>query len=99
MFRVAPPEYGFEVEETDDYVARFAPSMDVMMFNRVVGLGLNSSATRSTVERLVQKYRGKGIRNFAIQISPEAQPPELYDWMSELGLTKRDYWTKGYRAP
>jgi hypothetical protein len=97
MFRVAPPEYGFEVEETDEYVARFAPSMDVMMFNRVVGLGLNSPASKSTIERLVQRYRDKGVKNFAIQLSPDAQPPELYQWMSELGLGVRDYWTKGYR--
>lgn len=98
MFRAAPPEYGFEVEQTDDYVARFAPAMDVMVFNRVVGLGLNSPASRETVERLVQKYRDKGINNFAIQLSPDAEPPELYEWMSELGLSVRDHWTKGYRA-
>ncbi len=98
MFRAAPPEYGFEVEQTEDYVARFAPSMDVMMFNRVVGLGLNSPATRATVERLVQKYRDKGVKNFAIQLSPEVQPPELNEWMLDLGLGVRDYWTKGYRG-
>lgn len=99
MFRVAPPEFGFEVEQTNDYVARFAPGMDVMMFNRVVGLGLNSPVSKSVVADLVQRYRDKGIRNFAIQLSPEAQPLELHDWMAELGLSVSDYWTKAHRPP
>lgn len=98
MFRVAPPEFGFEVDETSDYVARFAPSMDIMMFNRAVGLGVNTPASKETIDRLVQKYRDKGLRNFAIQLSPESQPAEAHEWLSSQGLAVRDYWTKGYRA-
>jgi hypothetical protein len=99
MFRVSPPEFGFEVEETNEYVARFAPSMDIMMFNRAVGLGVNGPTSRETVDKLVQCYREKGLRNFAIQVSPEAQPAETHDWLVSQGLAVRDYWAKGYRPP
>ncbi len=99
MFRAVPPEFGFSVEESSDYVARSAPGMDVMLFNRVVGLGLNAPATKSRVHSLVQSYRDKGIKNFAIQPSPAAQPAELYDWLAEEGLSVRDYWTKASRGP
>jgi hypothetical protein len=97
MFRVSPPEFGFEVDETDDYVARFAPSMNIMMFNRAVGLGINTPVSKETINEIVQKYRDKGLTNFAIQLSPEAQPAEAHEWLVSHGLAVRDYWAKGYR--
>jgi hypothetical protein len=97
MFRAAPAEFGFEVEETSEYVARFAPSMDIMMFNRAVGLGVNTPVSKETIDGIVQRYRDKGLRNFAVQLSPEAQPAEAHEWLSSHGLTVRDYWVKGYR--
>ena len=97
MFRAAPPEFGFEVDETDEYVARFAPSMDIMMFNRAVGLGVNQPVTKDTIDKLVQRYRDKGLKNFALQLSPEAQPAEAHEWLAAHGLAVRDYWAKGYR--
>jgi GNAT superfamily N-acetyltransferase len=98
MFRVSPPGFGFEVDETDEYVARFAPSMDIMMFNRAVGLGVNRPVTKGTIDHIVQRYRDKGLTNFAIQLSPEAQPAEAHEWLTGQGLAVRDYWTKGYRT-
>lgn len=97
MFRAAPPEFGFEVEETSEYVARFAPSMDIMMFNRAVGLGVRAPVSKETIDGLVQRYRDKGLTNFAFQLSPEAQPAEAHGWLLSHGLTLRDYWVKGYR--
>ncbi len=99
MFGWAPPEFGFTVEETSDYVARFAPTVDLMLFNRVLGLGLNSPATKDVVDVLVKRYRDSGVTNFAIQLSPEAQPPEVVDWLTQNDLSVRDYWTKVYRLP
>lgn len=51
MFRVAPPEFGFEVDETSEYVARLAPAMDIMMFNRAVGLGSEYSCIKNNGRR------------------------------------------------
>jgi hypothetical protein len=98
MFRVAPAEFGFEVDETDEFVARFAPSMDTMMFNRVVGLGVKSPVSKETIDGLVQRYREKGMKNFAVQLSPEARPAAAHEWLSDQGLAVRDYWVKGYRS-
>lgn len=98
MFSAAPAEFGFEVEETSEYVARFAPSMDVMMFNRAVGLGVNAPVARATIDGLIDRYQAKGLKNFAFQISPEAKPAEAHDWLTSRGLRVRDYWVKGYRS-
>jgi hypothetical protein len=98
MFRASPPEFGFEVEQTDEYVARFAPSMDIMMFNRAVGLGINSPVSKETIDGLILKYRDKGLKNFCFQLSPEAQPAQAHEWLKSRGLEVRDYWVKGYRS-
>ena len=97
MFAAAPPAFGFEVHASDDYVARFAPSFDFMMFNRVVGLGVRKPASEETVAGLLEKYRSRAITNFAIQLSPAANPPALQNWLTDQGLSVRDNWTKLYR--
>jgi hypothetical protein len=97
MFRAAPTEFSLEVVESDEYVARFTPKIDVMMFNRVVGLGLKTRASKGTVDALVKGYVERGVKNFALQISPEANPPELHNWLADHGLEIRDSWSKMYR--
>ena len=97
MFGAAPLALGFEVQSSDNYVARFSPSFDIMMFNRVVGLGVRKPASEEMIAGIVDDYRQRGIKNFAIQISPYSSPSALHDWVSSHGLAVRDYWAKLYR--
>lgn len=98
MFGASPPGFGLEVHASNDYVARFAPAFDLMMFNRVVGLGVRKPASEEMVADLVERYHSRGITNFAIQLSPHSHPSELPSWLMNQGLTVRDYWTKMYRS-
>jgi len=97
MFRAAPPAFDLQVEESDDCVAFFAPSVDILLFNRVMGLGLRTSARPGVTGSLVERYITHGVRNFGFQLSPEAAPSSLPDELAASDLHIRDYWTKVYR--
>jgi hypothetical protein len=98
MFRAAPPEFGMSVQEFDDCVGLFAPAIDIMLFNRVMGLGLHPEISEKTVRSIVMRYREAGLKNFAVQLSPEARASQVPEWLSDENLSVRDYWTKVYCA-
>jgi len=97
LFRAAPPSFGLEVQETDGVTALLAPGIDVLLFNRVIGLGVGRDGTPDQVEALVARYRAAGVRNFGVQLSPAARPSSLPEMLAGCGLQVRDYWTKVYR--
>lgn len=98
MFRAAPATFDVHVEQSSDYIAFFAPAIDVLLFNRVMGLGLKAQPSYGMIQSLVQHYRGSGVRNFGIQLSPACAQPLLTGWMTKCDLHIRDYWTKVYRS-
>lgn len=97
MFRAAPATFDVHVEQSSDYIAFFAPDIDILLFNRVMGVGLTAQPSQGMIQSLVQHYRATGVRNFGIQLSPGCAEPPLTDWISECDLRIRDYWTKVYR--
>jgi hypothetical protein len=97
MFRAAPDGAGLAVEESDEYVAFFSPQIDILLFNRVVGLGVRAPATPEMVDSLTAKYRAIGVSSFGFQLSPYARPEALTSWVESAGLPQRDGWIKMYR--
>ncbi|MFN8484749.1 MAG: hypothetical protein U0768_17065 [Anaerolineae bacterium] len=98
MFRVAPPELGLRVERIGGAVCLFAPSIPIVLFNRVVGLGLRAPATEAAADEIVEAYRAAGIARWAVQVSPAAEPAALPNWLAGRGLPQRDNWAKVYRG-
>jgi hypothetical protein len=47
---------------------------------------------------LLQPYHRAGNRNFAVQVNPTAQPPELAGWLHARGLVRDDNWARLYRG-
>src|SRR5262245_42758388 len=82
MFRAAPPELGLEAEVAESHTSLFAPRFDLLQFNRVIGLGVLVPATETLVALLIDRYRVAGVKNFGVQLSPEAQPGVLPRWLS-----------------
>ncbi len=70
---------------------------DLTLFNRVIGLGVYEPATEALVDAILADYRAAGVRCM-IQLSPEARPAALPQWLADRGLTVRDRWVKMYRA-
>jgi len=66
--------------------------------NRVLGLGVDEPASRAQVDELVERYQAAGVKRFFVQRHPEAQPPELADWLLEAGLERARGWQKFERG-
>ena len=98
LFRYAPPDLGLSAMRSGGAVLLIAPSLPVVIFNRVIGLGLREPATEATVDQILTRYRAAGSATFAVQLSPSAAPSDLPAWLQARGLPLRDKWAKAYRA-
>ncbi len=98
MFRVAPPELGLRVERIGGAVCLLAPSLPIMLFNRVLGPGLREQATPAMMDEIVGLYREANVSTWAVQVGPAAQPVTLSQWLAARGLPFRDNWAKVYRG-
>lgn len=97
MQLAAAAALGTRVERIGSAIALVASQIPIMLFNRVVGLGLREPATEAMLDDLVALYREAGVTKFAVQVSPAAQPAELPAWLEARGLSARDHWAKVYR--
>lgn len=102
MFLAAPADFaagmGLRVERVGSAIALITAKMDFMLFNRVIGLGVMEPATEAMVDDLVALYHQAGVQNFAVQVSPSAQPSALAAWLEARGLPRRDNWAKVFRG-
>jgi len=97
MMQAAPREWGFLAERTPAGVLLLASTVDKLIFNRVIGCGIEAPADREQVQNLLARYRAAGIGNYGVQLSPAARPPELPAWLEAEGLAPRNNWAKTYR--
>lgn len=98
MLRAAPPGWGASVERTPLGCLLLAPAADLLLFNRLIGCGLDAPADRAALRECLARVRAIGIRSFGVQLSPAAHPAELASWLEGEGLAVRDRWTKAVRA-
>ncbi len=89
---------GMRIERAGSAVALITKKMDFMLFNRVIGLGLMEPATEMMVDNIIALYHNASIQNFAVQLSPAAQPAALPAWLEARGLLRRGNWAKVYRG-
>jgi hypothetical protein len=97
LAEAAPRALGLAAVRTAACTALFAPGSDLLLFNRALGLGLGTPVDESTIRGLVDSYRARVVRRFALQVSPHARPPELVGWMRAAGLVAGDAWIKATR--
>jgi hypothetical protein len=98
LLRAAPVEWQCIAEETAAGWMLFAPALNLLLFNRLVGWGLNAPVPKEELEAALGRYRAAGVTNFGMQLPPESLPPDLPNWLEEAGLERRDSWSKMYRA-
>jgi hypothetical protein len=97
LLRAAPAEWRAQAEETAEGWLLLAPTVDMLLFNRLIGCGLVRPATRDVLDAAIARLRGGGVRNCAVQLSPAAEPFALPAWLAEAGLAPRDRWAKVFR--
>ncbi len=78
-------------------VAGCAARIDILAFNRLVGLGIDAPATAADVAATIEFYAAAGVPRFFVQLGPTAQPPELEGWLTASGLRRYNNWVKLYR--
>lgn len=99
LLRAAPSAWGCVAEETSCGWLLMAPSLDMLLFNRIVGCGIREPAPKALLRELIGRFHDRGLRNFGVQLSPAALPTDLTEQLESHGLAVRDRWTKVHRGP
>jgi hypothetical protein len=99
MFAAAPSELGLRVERIGQTVALMASNLPIVLFNRVIGLGIDQPATESAVTDIVHMYSDARIPTYGIQLGSVVNPPQLSDWLRTHRFAHRGNWAKIYCKP
>lgn len=86
------------VAEVASAVVLAAAQVDVLYFNRVVGLGLSEPASEEALDEIIAQYRALGVPRFFIQVSPAAMPAALFEWLPRRGFVHYNNWVKLFRG-
>ena len=70
---------------------------DVLIFNRVIGLGLDNGLSEKEIDEIIAGYRKAGVRRFFIQLSPIAIQQGIQDLLSDRGFNHYNNWVRLYR--
>ena len=100
-FRAATPEIvaatGLGVEDLESARLYLMPQIDVLTFNRAVGIGIKRPATEAEIDGIVARYRDRGVPRFLIAISPAAKPDSIVPWLEARGFRRHNAWVKLHR--
>lgn len=67
---------------------------DVLMFNRVLGLGVESPATERDLDVATARFESTGARRFMVQVAPIARPEQLVRWLAKRGFHHHNHWIR-----
>src|SRR6185295_15239478 len=97
-YRSATPEiaaaFGMRCDRIDGADVLQMTGLDMPMFNRVLGLGVDEPATEDQLDRAIERYESAKVPRFFIEVSPTARPIFLNDWIGERGLSLFNNWVK-----
>jgi len=100
-FASASPEVaqqcGLRLEKIGGAYVTIAANIDMLAMNRVIGLGLGEPASEASLDRIVSLYREAGVPRFFVQVSPNARPDVLSDWLEARGFRHHNNWVKFFR--
>ncbi len=87
-------EFGMRFEKIGEADLLVMTAVDMLMFNRVSGLGVESPATEALLDEAIERFRGAGVPRFFIDVSPAARPILLTDWIAGRGYPIHNNWVK-----
>jgi hypothetical protein len=101
LWHAIPPSdaqaMGISLHRVDLATALVLEKVPDWLFNRVLGLGLETPATEQTIDKLITLYTGKNLP-FAISLSPDAQPRNIVDWLEQRDFKIVNQWVKMIRG-
>ncbi len=75
-----------------------AAKIDVLAFNRAIGLGLDYPASEQAIDLLIEHYAHAGVPRFFVQVHPLAAQSGLPTLLESRGLTHHNNWVKLQRG-
>jgi len=100
LFRAAPAELrrerGIDMLERGGALAVKARRLDILAFNRVIGLGLRLPASPTGFEEVLSFYAESRPPRHMVQLSPAARPDDLRARLESRGYTHHNNWVKLY---
>jgi GNAT superfamily N-acetyltransferase len=101
MYRAAPPEAaalaGSGITTIGSATVIHASKVDVLGFNRAVGLGLDGPATEEQIDEIIAYFARLDVPRFVVQLHPEAEPAALPQWLERRGFVHYNNWVRLYR--
>jgi GNAT superfamily N-acetyltransferase len=98
FYEAVPPavaaRFGHAIETAEGAYLAIIRKVDVLMFNRVLGLGLEKPVTQAQLDGIVVRYKGAGVPRFFVPLSPAAEPAEVREWLLARGLRRYNRWAK-----
>jgi GNAT superfamily N-acetyltransferase len=100
-YQAAGPEVtkncDLQIRKIGSGIATAAGKIDILAFNRVIGLGLDGPANESQLNEIIRFYRPTGIPRIFLQLSPKVVTDELSGLLNKQGFQYYNNWTKLYR--
>jgi GNAT superfamily N-acetyltransferase len=82
-----------------DMLVASSREVDMLLFNRVIGLGMSSMVLVSNIDDLIHHYRDEGVKRFMVQLSPFAIPDNTDLLLKSRKFVYENDWAKLiYRA-
>lgn len=91
-------KFGIKVFTVGSACISIAKNIDILAYNRVIGLGLTERATEKMLDDIISKYKESDVKRFFIQIHPEASPADLKKWFQRRNILHHNNWVKHYRG-
>jgi len=91
---VAAGAFGIRLERLDTVDLLMMTQVDLLMFNRITGLGVETPATEELLDRAIGRFVEAGVPRFFVDVSPAARPIDLTDWIAGRGLSLYNNWVK-----
>lgn len=89
---------GLSLETVGGAVASVAAGDPSILLNRAIGLGVEAPASREAPAALKAHYAAAGVGRYFVHVHPEAEPPELRNWLEAEGFTAYRRWAKFVRG-
>lgn len=84
-------------DPTLPYFIGAIPEVDILAYNRVIGLGVEEQATNQQIKDILRFFSSSGVSRFFVQVSPYADPAELSAMLRQNGFKYYNNWVKFYR--
>jgi GNAT superfamily N-acetyltransferase len=90
----AVENYGINVFPAGGAFATVASRIDILAFNRVVGLGMNEPIDEQVIDSILNKIETENVKRFFIQIHPEIYSDKLGKLLASKNFYRYNNWIK-----